>query len=135
MLKRVRRRFDAAIARRVDARVDARLRERLDTALDEVARSQQDYEARLGGTQADFSYIRSEFDRIAPQVAALEQRFEWLRVQLDLAELNPESELARAQAEHERARIRLELASHYEERLRRLEADAHRGTDGRSLQQ
>lgn len=124
MLNRARRRFDAAVERRVDERVEARLRERLDPALEDVARAQRDYEARLGGTQADFSYIRSEFDRLAPQVAALEQRFEWLRARLDLAELDSDTALVRAQAEHERARIRLELAAHYEERLRRLEADA-----------
>jgi hypothetical protein len=114
MLNRLRRRLDAAIARRVDARMDPKLQE--------ITRLQQDYEARLGGMQADFSYIRSEFDRIAPQVAALEQRFEQLRVSLDAGGLTPDDTLTRAQAEHERSRIRLELAAHYEERLRRLES-------------
>ena len=120
MLNRIRRRIDAAVVRRVDARVDARLEE----AFANLEGARADYEARLAGNQADFSYIRSEFDRIAPQVAALEQRFEWLRHQLDLANEDPESDLVRARAEHERARIRLELASHYEERLRRLESPA-----------
>ncbi|PQZ56347.1 hypothetical protein CQ040_13485 [Microbacterium sp. MYb54] len=120
MLNRFRRRFDAAVATRVDARMDARIEEASAT----MERAQRDYEARLGGNQADFSYLRSEFDRIAPQVAALEQRFEWLRNQLDLTGADPEDALVRAQAEHERARIRLELASHYEERLRRLEAES-----------
>jgi chromosome segregation ATPase len=120
MLNRFRRRFDAAVATRVDARMDARIEEASAT----MERAQRDYEARLGGNQADFSYLRSEFDRIAPQVAALEQRFERLRNQLDLTGADPEDALVRAQAEHERARIRLELASHYEERLRRLEAES-----------
>ncbi|WP_091231845.1 hypothetical protein [Microbacterium sp. 3J1] len=106
----------------MDARVDARVDARLAEALAAVDRSQRDYDARLGGTQADFSYIRSEFDRIAPQLAALEQRFEWLRNRLELDEPDPENALVRARLEHERARLRLELASHYEERLRRLES-------------
>ena len=117
MLNRIRRRLDAAIDRRVEALVGPRLSQ----ATERFERAQRDYDARLGGNQADVSYIRSEFDRIAPQLAALEQRFEWLRSQLDIAELDPESALTRARLEHERARLRLELAAHYEERLRRLE--------------
>lgn len=114
MLNRLRRRLDGAIIRRVDARLEQRLKE--------TARAQQDYEARLAGNQADFSYMRSEFDRIAPQLAALEQRFEQLRAGLDVAELPESDRLAQAQVEHERSRIRLELVAHYEERLRRLES-------------
>lgn len=114
MLNRLRRRLDKAILRRVDARLDERA--------EETARVQQDYEARLSGTQADFSYLRSEFDRIAPQVAALERRFDQLRVRTELGEVGEDEKLTRAQAEHERARIRLELVAHYEERLRRLES-------------
>ena len=121
MLNRIRRRLDRAVERRIDARLDAQLDARIDPMREEIARAQRDFDARLGGTQADFSYVRSEFDRIAPQVAALEQRLEALRAHLDLGGLDEESALARARAEHERARIRLELASHYEERLRRLE--------------
>lgn len=114
MLNRLRRRLDGAITRRVDARMEQRLQD--------VTRTQQEYEARLAGSQADFSYLRSEFDRIAPQVAALEQRLEQLRVRLEIDGLGPDDALARAQAEHERSRIRQELAAHYEERLRRLES-------------
>lgn len=121
MLNRIRHRLDAAVERRVVARVDARLDARLDDALGRIDAAHRDYEARLAGTQADFSYLRSEFDRIAPQLAALEQRFEWLRTRLELDDLDPEDALSRARAEHERARIRLELVAHYEERLRRLE--------------
>lgn len=115
MLKALRARIDRAVRLRVDPRFEEL------TA--EMRRQQADYDARLGGTQADFSYLRAEFDRIAPQLAALEQRFEALRHQIDVADLDPESELERACAEHERARIRLELVAHYEERLRRLEED------------
>ncbi|VXB12519.1 conserved hypothetical protein [Microbacterium sp. 8M] len=127
MLNRFRRRLDAAIRHRVDARADERIEERIEERiaplLEQWDRAQRDYEARLGGNQADFSYLRSEFDRIAPQLAALEQRFEALRLQLDASRMDPEDALSRAQLEHERARLRLELAAHYEERLRRLEAD------------
>lgn len=123
MLNRIRRRLDAAVALRVDPRVDALVDARLAEMRESTERAQRDYDARLGGTQADFSYLRSEFDRIAPQLAALEQRFEWLRNRLDLEESDPESALVRAKLEHERSRLRLELASHYEERLRRLESD------------
>ena len=123
MLNRFRRRFDAAVAARVDARVDARMGPRLAEARESIEHAQRDYDARLGGTQADFSYLRSEFDRIAPQLAALEQRFEWLRSQLQIDEIDADSALAMAKQEHERARMRLELASHYEERLSRLEED------------
>lgn len=119
MLNRFRRRLDALVERRVDARMTTATED----VLRRVEQAQRDYEARLGGTQADFSYIRSEFDRIAPQLAALEQRFEALRLDLAVAEIDPDDALVRARAEHERARLRLELAAHYEERLRRLEAD------------
>ena len=124
MLNRIRRRLDVAVERRIDAHLNEHLDARLAPVLEDIARGQRDYEARLGGTQADFSYIRSEFDRIAPQLAALEQRFEALRLRLEIDELDEESAVARALAEHERARVRLELAAHYEERLRRLEDSA-----------
>ncbi|NII70369.1 hypothetical protein [Microbacterium ulmi] len=94
---------------------------RIHAIREEIARENADYESRLAGTQADFSYLRSEFDRIAPQLAALEQRFESLRHELSVAERDPDGILAQARREHERARLRLELVAHYEERLRRLE--------------
>lgn len=118
MLDRIRRRLDVVVERRVDDRLAAHLT----PALERIERAQSEYEARLGGTQADFSYIRSEFDRIAPQLAALEQRFESLRVRLEMSDIDHDDALVRARLEHERARLRLELVAHYEERLRRLEA-------------
>lgn len=126
MLNRLKRRLDAAVAWRVDERVSHRLDAalaRLD--LESVARQHADYEARLGGLQADYSFLRSEFDRIAPQLAALEYRFERLRARVDPDEASDEDLVERAEREHERARIRLELAAHYEERLRRLESSEH----------
>ncbi|MCS3842117.1 hypothetical protein [Microbacterium sp. AK031] len=122
MLNRLRRRFDDAVYRRVDARFDERFNLRSEELFARLEQAQKDYEARLDGSKADFSFLRSEFDRIAPQVAALEQRFEWVRLQLGDAARDDADALVQARLEHERARLRLELAAHYEERLRRLEA-------------
>lgn len=109
MFTSLRRRFDDAVARRIDRR--------LATHEAEERRTREEYEARLGGLQADYDFLRSEFDRLAPQLAALEYRLE----RNDRAEPNLVRDLSTAELEHERARMRLELASHYEERLRRLE--------------
>jgi phage shock protein A len=124
MFNRLKRRFDAAVSWRVDEQVsrslDAQLARR-DLDAGQLAARRADYEARLGGLQADYSFIRSEFDRLAPQLAALEYRFERLRSRLDLPESDIEGARALAEIEHERARVRLEVATSYEERLRRLE--------------
>lgn len=127
MLNRIRRRLDAAVARRVDLqlsqRIDSLLEERhLD--VESVTRRWVDYEARLGGLQADYSFVRSEFDRIAPQLSALEARFEHLRSRSDRSG-DDSTSLIQAQQEHERVRLRLEIVSQYEERLRRLEETDH----------
>lgn len=82
-------------------------------------------------THGDFMWSRGEIDRMMPQLAALERRLEDLRLAFDqqvhaLAPASPEQAeklLVEARAEHERARLKLELASHYEERLRRLERE------------
>ncbi|WP_344052335.1 hypothetical protein [Microbacterium lacus] len=104
--------------------LDAQLQRR-QLSPDSVTRRLADYEARLGGLQADYSFLRSEFDRLAPQLSALEYRFERLRDRVGDDVADDGAALRQAQLEHERARIRLELASHYEERLRRLEGGAH----------
>jgi hypothetical protein len=128
MFNRLKRRLDAAVARRVDEQVsrclDAQLAQR-DLDPEAVRRRSDDYEARLGGLQADYSFLRSEFDRMAPQLAALEYRFERLRSRVNVSDSDDEDLVVEAKLEHERARLRLELASHYEERLRRLEGSRH----------
>jgi hypothetical protein len=128
MFNRLKRRLDAAAARRVDEQVsrclDAQLAQR-DLDPEAVRRRSDDYEARLGGLQADYSFLRSEFDRMAPQLAALEYRFERLRSRVNVSDSDDEDLVEEAKLEHERARLRLELASHYEERLRRLEGSRH----------
>jgi len=119
MLNRLRRRIDRAVSLRVDPRF-ASLAADVDARFAHQATQLTDYEARLRGLQSDYDFVRSEFDRLAPQVAALEYRFERLSARVgDVGQ--PEVDLARAELEHERARLRLELAAHYEERLRRLE--------------
>ena len=114
MLTPLRRGFAGAVCGRIDSRFAA--------YAVESARIRADYEARLGGLQADYDFLRSEFDRLAPQLAALEYRVE----RLANAPLDAGAEKATTTAalEHERARLRVELASHYEERLRRLEEAA-----------
>jgi hypothetical protein len=128
MFNRLKRRLDAAVARRVDEQVsrclDAQLAQR-DLDPEAVRRRSDDYEARLGGLQADYSFLRSEFDRMAPQLAALEYRFERLLSRVNVSDSDDEDLVVEAKLEHERARLRLELASHYEERLRRLEGSRH----------
>ncbi|NLP83947.1 hypothetical protein HF576_08810 [Microbacterium sp. CFH 90308] len=116
MFNILRRRFDAAVARRIDRRLNEHELESR-RVHDEARRVHDDYEARLGGLQADYDFLRSEFDRIAPQLAAVEYRLERQR---EGRPVNDEAQVS-AELEHERARLRLELASHYEERLRRLE--------------
>jgi chromosome segregation ATPase len=109
MFSSLRRRLDNAVRRRVDEHIVA-----YET---EAQRVRDDYEARLGGLQADYDFLRSEFDRLAPQLASLEYRIERLSSGAEA----PGDEQASAAAEHERARLRMEIVSHYEERLRRLE--------------
>lgn len=128
MLNRLKRRLDAAVSWRVDEKLTRRLDEELARRgldAESIDGRRADYEARLGGLQADYSFLRSEFDRMAPQLAALEYRFERLRSLVDPPYSDDESALERASLEHERARLRLELAAHYEERLRRLEGGEH----------
>lgn len=120
MLQRIKDRFTAAIAWRADERIAEAARHDIATR-EEVRMLHQrmdDLDRRFGG---DYGYMRAEFDRIAPQVAALEYRLEALRDRLELPEEDEESTSRRAALEHERARLRMELVSHYEERLRRLE--------------
>jgi hypothetical protein len=109
MLEGIRRRFDAAVTRRIDATLA-----RYDVA---ARRERENFEERLGGLQADYDFLRSEFDRLAPQLAALEYRIE----RLPASSAANDAGLTSAAAEHERSRIRLELVAHYEERIRRLE--------------
>jgi septal ring factor EnvC (AmiA/AmiB activator) len=116
MFNRIRRRIDHAVSLRVDPRFEG-----LKAEFDRRLSAQEERFTRL---RADYGHLRTEFDRIAPQVAALEYRFERLSARVG----DPtDADAAREQAEleHERARLRLQLAAHYEERIRRLE-------DGRS---
>ncbi|GAA5095556.1 hypothetical protein GCM10025760_28050 [Microbacterium yannicii] len=129
MLNRIRERLTRAVERRVDQRLDQCLDQRLDYRLEALRNEQRieadalrDEVARVRDrVAADYGHLRTEFDRVAPQVAALEYRFESLRRQLSMSETDSAEAQTHAELEHERARLRLELISHYEERLRRLE--------------
>jgi predicted nucleic acid-binding Zn-ribbon protein len=129
MFKRISDRLTRAVEWRVDERLDERLDQRLDQRLEDLLSEQRleidKLRRELGRVRdrftADYGHMRTEFDRVAPQVAALEYRFESLRRQLSMPEPDSAEAQTHAELEHERARLRLELVSHYEERLRRLE--------------
>jgi predicted RNase H-like nuclease (RuvC/YqgF family) len=85
--------------------------------------------------------LERELVRISPQLAALEQRLEELRVRLDRQPLTAEpgevaearSVLDEVRAEHARVRARISAATVFEERLRVLEERA--GGSGAAAQQ
>lgn len=117
MRKRISDRISRAISWRVDERIAAG--ERIRNLEAQLAEANN----RLQRMSDDLGFMRATYDRMEPQLAALEWRMEDLRYRVrHIANDGELDELAaEARAEHERARIRLELASHYEERLRRLE--------------
>jgi hypothetical protein len=119
MLNRLKRRLTDAVNHRVDQRIDFLIREHVGGVRHELDRVSDHF-------RADYGQMRTEFDRIAPQVAALEYRLDSLRRQLSIPEADSDEAQSRAELEHERARLRLELVAHYEERLRRLEVQALR---------
>ena len=134
MRKRLSARFSSAVDWRVDERVDARLSQSVEDTVQRLQEPLAEWlhalNRRLDELQDEYLFARSEMDRIGPQVAALERRLEGLRIALadqqDRGDTEPAGDsysdlLEEARLEHERARIRLEIASHYEERLRRLE--------------
>lgn len=87
-------------------------------------------EVRAQGTR--ISDVERELIRIAPQLAALEQRLEDLRVRLDdpafVADNDQRAEarslVDEVRAEHAKVRARISAAVVFEERLRVLEAKA-----------
>lgn len=85
--------------------------------------------ARLIIVERAAAWNENEVRRLAPQVAALEARIDDIRRRLDDAALAPATDVEAEQrtlleeirTEHARVRARLQAASHFEERLRRLE--------------
>jgi hypothetical protein len=135
----LRSRIDRMIAWRVDRRFDdvhaqlGDLRgrvERIEARLDELGGHGHHLGERLDHVAHESSWSANELARIAPQVAAFETRLEQQsRPQVytgELADL-PEARLLVdvVREEHARVRARLALVSAYEERLRRLEQQAH----------
>ena len=132
MRRRLNERLGSALNRRVDKSVAAAMEAYVDGRLAPVWSWLEGLNARADETREVSAIARSDIDRLAPQVAALERRLEDLRAALIAARDGSEAILRddaaqalidEARAEHERARIRLEIAAHYEERLRRLESD------------
>lgn len=116
------RRVDVAVAWRAQVAVG----ERIDALAGEVA----DLRGRLDAVAGEASWAANELARLAPQLAALEQRYErdhrgethttaLTGAPGELAEAG--SVLEQVRSEHDRVRARLSLVSAYEERLRRLE--------------
>lgn len=134
MRKRISDRISRAISWRVDERLAAQPRSsEVDDALaavaaltDRIAENERNLKIvseRVDDLREHVDFMGATYDRMEPQLAALEWRMEDMRYRVrHIANDGELDELAaEARAEHERARIRLELASHYEERLRRLE--------------
>lgn len=97
-----------------------------------VAARYEQLVGQLGQLVGQLAAARNDVDRMMPQVESLERRLEGLRADFErrAGGVEPSSPqyaeqvLAEARREHELARLKLELASHYEERLRRLERAA-----------
>jgi hypothetical protein len=116
------RRVDVAVAWRAQVAVG----ERIDALAGEVA----DLRGRLDAVAGEASWAANELARLAPQLDALELRYErdhrghthttaLTGGPAELAEAG--SVLEQVRVEHDRVRARLSLVSSYEERLRRLE--------------
>ncbi len=75
---------------------------------------------RVAGLEAAVPTIRVDLDRIAHQLRAIEERLDLARVDRRPDE-DGASELDLVRQEHARIRVRLQLVSQYEERIRRLE--------------
>jgi hypothetical protein len=93
------------------------IRADIDRLRGEVSGVHADIAAIHEGLGENVAFMRSEFDRLLPHVASLETR---------LADLADGRLLSAGDAgrglEEERIRIQLQAVSHYEERLRRIEA-------------
>lgn len=115
---RLRRRVDAAIAWRVQVALGDRV--------EGLEREVGDLRARLDAAAGEASWANNQLDRLAPQIAALEQRLERTARAARSGGSPTATAVAAGEpldgaAEHERIRARQALVSAYEERLRRLE--------------
>ncbi|WP_216213009.1 hypothetical protein [Amycolatopsis aidingensis] len=140
----LRERAAKRLARLVDFRIEERLRERVQPLEDRVTEQEHctvDHRRRLDALEAglehargDLRWTRSELDRLMPQVAALEAALETLREKTALTPVADKPELAEArslieeiQRQHAQIRVRLTGIARYEDRLRKLEAQASVG--------
>jgi hypothetical protein len=111
----------------VRTRVDAAIRWRAAEVVDPVAKRAQDLHDWVARVERTAEWSANELRRLAPQVAAIEERLADLddRLRRDAVEGDATGDertmLDMISAEHERVRARLAAVASYEERLRRLE--------------
>lgn len=110
--------------RGVTGRVD-RLGERVRNQAEKLREQRKD----LTRVTKQVTALRTDFDRMAQQLAATETRIELLRERVE-AEVYDGTDAERAEArslveeirrEHEQVRVRFQVVSNYEERLSRVE--------------
>ena len=115
------------LVRRLDAAIRWRAQE---VAAADATRRNEDLDAirqQLREVDERSAWTANEMERLAPHVAALEQRLAAVQRALDDASLTADPPTAdrtvldEIRSEHERVRARLQVVSQYEERLRRLE--------------
>ena len=84
----------------------------------------QGTDQRVDKAEADLAVVRVDLERISHQLRAVEQRLDAAAAGTDGAPTSPadpDGLLAEVRREHEQIRVRFQMMSRYEERLRRLE--------------
>ncbi len=84
----------------------------------------QGTDKRVDRAEADLAVVRVDLERISHQLRAVEQRLDAAAAGTDGAPTSPadpDGLLAEVRREHEQIRVRFQMMSRYEERLRRLE--------------
>jgi len=79
---------------------------------------------RVDRAESDLAVVRVDLERIGHQLRAVEQRLDAAAAGTDGAPASPadpDGLLAEVRREHEQIRVRFQMMSRYEERLRRLE--------------
>jgi hypothetical protein len=79
---------------------------------------------RVDRVEADLAVVRVDLERISHQLRAVEQRLDAAAAGTDDAPASPadpDGLLAEVRREHAQIRVRFQMMSRYEERLRRLE--------------
>ena len=124
--------------RRIDS-ARARL-DRQDKAVDSHAQRLAKQADRLDRLAARAKLLRSDFERIEHQLGALEEKVERVAREREAAPVTADPDdiadartvVEQVQREHEQIRVRFQVITRYEERLRRVEEllDGQEGTEG-----